>query len=484
MKKILSAIATASLILAAGCTKEQTRPVGVEREVSLMVGEVQTKTVTDISDNSTVFAAGDVIGVFSSGLESDMADVAFTVPSSTSDPLTHEGTYNYKEDGTAATFHAYYPKGDAAVVSGTAVAFTVSAQNTAELFNANDFLTTADGGITGDPATNDGKVTLNFQHRLSLVKVVWNVDGLTASAVSVNNVLPTVTWDYSAKTLAASGNAADIKMWQTETDGTEFWALIPAQEFASGKALFTVTASDGKTYQFTPSSAITFSSGKTKKFTLTKSSGSSTVLTAVVANAGSIGAWDAEDESVDLGGDVETVLSTLMSADAGDFAKVTLGTTSTSLSADHEEGWHQLGANVTVAIKQEESSLTLTNTAASSSWYNRAVIYRGKTVPKTDCTYILSFEAKSTESKDLQVAVMQPLATANTWFAIGGTTAAKYQTLTNEYAAISVEVDFANANIEGATVENGFIVLFTQKESTSTTDVLSIRNVTFTEKAE
>lgn len=481
MKRIIISASLAALAMLAGCNKDEIKTVKSEHSVNILIGNVQTRTLTNTSDLTTTFKEGDKLGIFSDGLYAEMNNTEFVVPATSGDPLTTtEGDFYYAENKDQAVFHAYYPKGDNAAVSGSEVVFTVSDQNGEDLFNANDFMTTANGGVTGSAGS---EVTLTFQHQLSLVKVIWSETNEPVAHVTINDIKPTANWDYSNGTVTTSGDAISIKMWQIQNGGQEFWALIPAQTASSGRVLFTVTTEANATYQYTPASNIEFTSNKVKTFTLAKAESGSTTLVAVSAVAGNIGNWDNTDNS-DNGGNVEKVLETLISAKDGNFANVTLNETSvTGFSSIKNAGWTKVinaDSDANFTINNEE--LEMTN-GTTGSWYKCAIAYRN-TSPATVGQYILKFQAKSDlASSQFYCGVLIPEQN-NTFFKLNNATYLYTATLQTDWTSFELPVDLSVAGTNSSTpaeadVSKGILLVFANKDNSSTT---YIKNVSLIEK--
>ena len=465
MKKSIILAAFAATALLVGCNKEDVNTSKSGLEVKLMIGGVQTKTSTNPADNTTTFSEGDKVGVFSVGLlETEMNNVLHTVGANAELSTTDPTEYLYDSDNATANFHAYYPY-SSSQVNGTTVSFTVSGQSDADSFNANDFLTTPDGGVAGTP---EGTVALNFNHRLSLVKVVWTPG--TDATVKLNHILPTVNWDYNtgAVALAADAPATEIAMWEAKDN--EYWALIPAQTFqsAADKSLLTVTVG-AKTYALNPTISVPFNEGKTKKITL---SIEDEKLVATIANVGNIGNWDTSEE--------EEQLDEIISAANGNFSNTELGTAKNGIKDVLEAGWFPVSQATYAAVSIDNEELKIVNTGTSvmggnnnnteqNAWYRRAVVYRSTDIPKAT-SYTLKFKVKATKGEDgktpkIQVAVMVPESQTNTFFKLGSVTNFNYFEPGEAYIEKTYMIDLSNAGTNSTTAANpdvskGIVLLF------------------------
>lgn len=394
----------ASLLLAAaatGCKKDKPEDDTTKTPVSFVIDETVTRTVTN--GNTTTFVSGDKVGITSSGLAAEMQNVEFTV---TGNGALAGGVFYY--DGQKpAVFYAHYPY--TAKYNAGEVTMTIdSDQSTAEKYNANDFMTSV---ATGDPATG-GTVILRFNHRLALVKVVWN-GSLTATAASLNNVASETTWKQVNNTLTTGGENIDINMWKISDDGQEYWALIPAQKVSAGAELVTITDVD-KSYKYVTASDINFSANTIKKITLTVQEDGS--IEAVISEL-DIENWN--DDVVDGGGTVEEVAEpavVLISATEEEY--ITLVPNS---KANAAAGAWNVAAEAGNVIEMTESGEIHFN-IASGSWWNNALYFRPseeKAAQIKPGLYKLSFEATASAAlKGFMVQVMKGEESSNTYFGI------------------------------------------------------------------
>lgn len=387
MKKhfILAAMAVAAIFASCSNENEENLMPSEGAPVNFVIDGPVTRTTTDATSGVTSFVEGDKIAIYSDGLQNEMAGAVFTVGGGGA--LTGNASYSFN-GLSGANFYAYYPetaKGDAASAE-----FTVAADQSAEgAFGASDFMTAKKnvGAATSDA------ISLSFAHRLTLVKVA--LSGITASKVEINNVQPTATWTYSTDAVATSGNATTIRMG---LNGDEYWAVIPAQTVNIGTILFTITASDGKVYTYTPTvSNITFNEGKAKKFTLALDPGKQTLVS---LNTNMDVTWGNDgDESgnitelpliapVTASTQIRTGLNKRTDLQAGEWGTVFTATSFTA-NADAAEGGFDI--NVTAP--------------ASGSWYNRTLYYRCAKDFDIAKTYTLKFKASSAKAGQLWISV-------------------------------------------------------------------------------
>lgn len=391
MKKhfILAAMAVAAIF--AGCSNENEENLMPNEgaPVNFVIDGPVTRTTTDATSGVTSFVEGDKIAIYSNGLLNDMAGAVFTVGGGGA--LTADDNKSYAFNGmSGAFFYAYYPT--TAMGSATKAEFTVTADQSAEgAFGASDFMTVK----ASVPEPTADAIPLSFAHRLTLVKVA--LSGIIASKVEINNVQPTATWTYSTDAVATSGIATTITMG---LNGSEYWAVIPAQTINTGTVLFTITAGDGSVYTYTPTvSSIIFNEGKAKKFALALASTGDGTLVSLSTDMEA--AWGKEegDESgnitevpliapVTAGTQIRPGLSKRTDLQAGEWGTVFTATSFTA-NADAAEGGFDI--NVTAP--------------ASGSWYNRTLYYRCAKDFDIAKTYTLKFKASSAEAGQLWISV-------------------------------------------------------------------------------
>ena len=452
MKRHYLYLSMAALLIA-GCAKENNRPA-VNADVNIVLGSIQTRSITNTDTYSTNFAENDQIGIFSTGLKADMANALYTVAA---DGTTVSSETEYQFGESAASFHAYFPY-NAELTSLSAITFSTPAdQSTETAFNSADFMTAT---ATQDPNTGS-TVVLNFEHQLSFVKVVWSDTENPATSVAVNGILPDVTWNGSALG-AASGTAVDIQMWEAKTG--EFWALVPAQTISAGKPLFTITTAD-KSYEFKPANDVTFSANQIKTYTL-KVNASETVV-AVSVQIGT-NPWGNNEN---FNGDVDEVVVPpieLISAQQGTFSAETELAPATGLTGCKIGGWSALvvNNNGTVAYNSEVDAIAIT--ATGGSWYQRDLVWRSAEGIAKPAKYQLKFKVKNNSASaditgdDIQIAVMAGDLSTNVFFILNDATsgASAYSAAGPEWADKKYTVNLTG---ESAANLNTVRVVFTPK---------------------
>ena len=256
-KSILAAL-SAAILLFPSCTEEQ---VDMRSDVvSLKVGHIDTRAVTDPNTMLTTLVEGDKVKITSQGLFSDMSDEVFVVGAD--GVLSSPSTFNYKED-SQANFYAAYPE-TAETADGRTTFKVAGDQSADQAFSENDFMTASE---TGSPS--GGNVELAFSHRLALVKVI--VDEAPDAVVTIKDVYPSVSWNHTSGSVTTlkTGNPVDIIAGRNSkvTDAVEYWACLPAQIIAAEKEFVTVSH-NGKVYSYKPVSYINLMEGRVYEINL------------------------------------------------------------------------------------------------------------------------------------------------------------------------------------------------------------------------
>ncbi len=166
----------------------------------------------------------------------------------------------FKLSETSTDVRAYYPS---SVTEGT-TSFTVQADQTSDdNYRASDLMF-ASANITKVFPASTGALT--FAHKMAKIKVCTTTRASSIKAITLKNVLPTVSFTASTGAIGtAEGSATDVSMYSHsgQTSNVECVALIPPQSFASGATLIEITtsvhSSSKLTYQLP--AAITFASG-------------------------------------------------------------------------------------------------------------------------------------------------------------------------------------------------------------------------------
>lgn len=461
MKRIIFSVAIAAMFFSS-CDRKEHQPVRGNEEVKFAINGPATRVTT--TNNVTAFEVGDQIEITSTGLVTDLADAAYSVAAA---GLTGTGAAYYDGDNSAA-FVAHYPA-EAATDAQGAIAMTIlSDQTSKEKFHNNMFMVAQ---TEGSAAVNSGLVAFTFEHQTAMLKVI--VSGVDdAEAVTVNGVVPDIKWTNGVVS-AGTADPINVKAWK-QGDTQEYWAVVPAQTFKSGEKFLSITAGT-KTYEYVLAADLTVTAAKVKTVTLTVAEAEKVVATFAIDDV------DWTDEADGLEGEVVEKIEPpveLISADQGDFTKVTsLKGIIGGISSVTEEGWWQVGAEANATVKIADGALNLTASTSGSSWYNRTVVCR--TPAAKEAKFTLKFTAKASAPTDLQLAVMVPEATSNTWYKLGSNTSAVYCSLSTEYVEKTYEVDLSTVSTGTPAPEKGVIVLFTDKIISGYT--VSIKDVTLIE---
>lgn len=470
MKKTII-IAAAAALLFTSCEKKEQAPLH-EASVSFVIDGPVTRVTT--VDNVTSFEDNDVIAITSEGLAADITAAEYTV---TGTGLTGESVTTYNGEKTAS-FLAHYPA-SVAYEDGS-LTFTVPAAQTADNFHASMFMVAQATGSAASPV-----VSLKFKHQLAWVKVV--LSNIAGVAVNLNGVLPTATWTKDA--LTASGEATSVSMWK-QTDAQTYWALIPAQTIAAGTKLITIETDD-KGYEFTLAENLAVSTAKIKTITLSVEA-DETVSASFTVDGTEDAEWT--DEETGLVGNVtETAkpLVELISADQGDFTKVTALNANVTAKNTLAAGWGTIIAQTTIDTDTQEkinnATIEITDGAVTitgsgyGAWYNKTLAFLATNAVAG--TYTLEFECKVGEysdvdgNNDLQINVMQGGTTANIYYNINENSNA-YLSCTTVYEKKTFKVVIPDE----ANLDPRAILLITPK--TANTQTFYVRNVKFVESAE
>ena len=245
------------------CDKEDlpdNTQAGTEVVVFNMAFAPQTRVSTG-ADFSSAWQTGDEVGLFAvsyaSGTPAALAASGNYIDNA---KLTRgsTGTWTalpaiYYAGGKQLDFYAYYPHQD--VSDATGMTFTVQTdQSAATNFAKSDLLLAKQADI----AKSAAPVTLTFSHALSLVQVEVN-NATAATTVTLLNVKPSATIDWTDATVTATGATTGITM--SRVSGTNlFRALVPPQDVAAGNLFKIDGAVDIQT------GAVTFVQGGVKKY--------------------------------------------------------------------------------------------------------------------------------------------------------------------------------------------------------------------------
>ncbi len=473
MKNRLFFASLAVAALLAGCSKEE---LDDKREnntpINFVIGGVETRAVTTYASGSytTVFEAGDEVGIYATG-GATYSNTKLTV-SKNGDAYTLGGETLSYTSGTATDFTAYYPyKAESA---GT-VSMTVGDQSAG--IKAYDLMTATKQITTGNT------VSLQFQHQMAMVQVqVEGSIGKTATAITLKNVKPTVTWTAAGNSLsAATGSETDIPMCRIDSASNTYVALIPAQTLANGTEMFR-TQVGGKTYTFKPNSQVELTKNKVSKFKVTINASGATMES--VSNIEvNIAGWTVDTTVYDNFTADTVAIPAVELISASDFTSATLGTRVGGLKDVKTEGWVKVGAETNSTVTLNNGILTIQGlTGTSSAWYNRTVSFRSKTIDSGITQFTLKFTVKCSDaSGKLRLGVMQPEKQDNTFFKLSSTTGPNYIELKDTTEVTKeLPIDLSASDKPDAVYTDGILLFFSPEVADGKT--YTITNVTLVEK--
>lgn len=198
-------------------------------------------------------------------------------------PATADGKVNIR---------AWYPATATTGIGSGSKTFTVqSTQSAYASYTASDLMFASVDGQS--PTTS--KVNLPFVHKLAKVTVIIKAGAgvYGTPTIVMKGVKPSVTFNIesvnASTALTATGAPADITITSGATDNKGYSAIVPAQSFAAGATLFTITMSGGKSYSYIIPTGKTqsFVAGKQNVFTFTLTGNGAITLT------NSVTAWSA-----------------------------------------------------------------------------------------------------------------------------------------------------------------------------------------------
>lgn len=209
-------------------------------------------------------------------------------PTETAGQLTLVGTdipyYPATADGKIKAA-AWYPA-DAGGVTGFGSptgTFTVKTDQTkAADYAASDLMFGASmSGVDTEISPSTTAIPLYFTHKLSKITVKLvagtgiNKDMLEKPTIVMNNVSTSTPIDVVKQTVGEAEDASGTDNVTVSTgltdSGNIYSAIIPQQSIGTANPFITITLASGKVYNYTPQSAINFSSGNHYTFTFTLS---------------------------------------------------------------------------------------------------------------------------------------------------------------------------------------------------------------------
>lgn len=462
MKKTLILAAMAALMVTS-CAKDENVKTN-EQEVKFVIDGPVTRVTTN--NNVTSFEVGDEIKITSEGLFEDISNEVYTL----SDGGLEGQVVKFKKDGTTGTFVAHYPT-SVDNTDGT-VSYTVPGMQNAENFHSSMFMT-----ATAEGNSENSIVNLQFRHCLAWVKVVLN--NIEGANVSVCNVAPTAK--FNAGTVTAEGEPTEIYTWK-QTDKQEYWVLVPAQTVAADKRFITVTTTEGKTYEYTLANALEISTAKVKTVTLTLKveAGEEYIEGSFSVDGMDDAIWEEEDMPLegDLNEAVEPAVE-LISAEAGNFANVTLNANQTGkdklvagwgtviANSQDKEGEVVIATYPNATIVVENDAATITGAGkGTGAWYNKNLAYLATNAKPGTYEITMSYKvetvSETADDNQLQIMLMQGGITTNVYYQFCSSNYS-YPVCTAEYTTKSfTAVIPADANLSG-----GVIFMVTPKKVNS-----------------
>lgn len=259
MKKELICSAFALILLTAGCNNEETAAPPSSRDI-----EIVTKVGTLTRATDRAFETNDRISIYAYETDNPTEMVVEGV----TNILQPDGTWipatpmQWKDDATAHDFIGVYPE------KGDIGDFTNESITLGDNMAANDLLIAT---ATGRKAAG-GAVPLTFDHVMSRVTVNLTFNENMGTAPTVDKVVLrcrlTGSVNYSAKTVQASGTAADMAM--TPVASGTFRAVALPQTLAATEPMIVITIA-GRDYSFAHTDALALEPGKNRTINLTVS---------------------------------------------------------------------------------------------------------------------------------------------------------------------------------------------------------------------
>ncbi len=317
MKKLISLMAAASLVVMQACSFEEIKvepdgPHSAPYKVEIY-GEISQQPATRVAVDDG-FCAGDVVGVYlvnydgeNAGtlkLDGNQADnVRFTFDENGN--WKSDSDIYYKDNETNVDFYAYYPYADPSPIEAYPFEVARDQSKSAELgqmapYEASDFLWAKKENVT--PTAS--KVILTFRHQMSSARIRfsqgtgWN-DAAEYAAVT-KEVLVTNTIRKSAINLATGvvtpEGDAPLTGIVPMNDNGDFRAIVVPQTVEAGKAVLTLTIG-GYPRHYVRDVATEYLPGKMTTFDMTISKKANTGEFEVELAGVSITAWEADNVS-------------------------------------------------------------------------------------------------------------------------------------------------------------------------------------------
>ena len=316
MRRIISLISAAALILLQGCSFEEP---GFEPEASVdavhkvqIYNEINQRPATKVTTDG--FCTGDEVGVYlvnyngavpgALRLEGNQADnVRFTY-SETGDWVSEYDIY-YKDNETNVDFYGYYPYSEPSSIEAYPFEVARDQSKGAEngqlaAYEASDFLWAKTTNVT----PTSSKVILSFHHKMSSARVRFSqgtgwTDAAEYAAVAkevlVTNTVRKSTIDLSTGVVTPVGEAPLTGIIPMK-DYDEFRAIVVPQTVAAGQTVLTITV-DGSPRQYVRDVDTEYLPGKITTFDLSISKKANTGTYEVELTGVNITAWEADNVS-------------------------------------------------------------------------------------------------------------------------------------------------------------------------------------------
>ena len=257
MRQTIMLMAACAALLA-GCTNEVGEGLGIDTpiQVTASVEGIMTTRAENTKDNLDNF-----------GLYIKDKDDSYTSNYGGENILAEKdnGTWTLGTtvlyQGNEQSYYAYAPYKEGH--TGESLTFTVDADQAANDLQGSDLLYAA--GNVDDPT-----LAITFSHKLSKLTVTltpegFGTDEVKFTGVTLQGTLPITTLalvdgeSVEAGALGeATGDATDIKMWESSTNTYE--CILVPQEATYSVLIYATVGGEQKTYVYTPSAAYKFES--------------------------------------------------------------------------------------------------------------------------------------------------------------------------------------------------------------------------------
>ena len=248
--------------LLAGCTNEVGEGLGIDTpiQVTANVEGIMTTRADNTTDNLDNFGLyiKDKDDSYTSNYGGE--NIKASKPEDASVwTLANEVLYQ----GSGQTYFAYAPYKEGH--TGETLTFTIDADQATNDLQGSDLLYAAPAEVT------DATIPVTFSHKLSKLTVTltpegFGEDGVSFSGVTLRGTKPITTLalvddenGVKAGDLGgASGDATNIKMCPTGTDGGTYECILVPQEATYSVLIDATVGGEAKTYVYTPSAAYKF----------------------------------------------------------------------------------------------------------------------------------------------------------------------------------------------------------------------------------